>query len=549
MEKKLALREPSRQSIKNQSLSCSTPFEMSSIQQQPVFIVPSPNAFQQLDIIKQQIETLEHTIRQAEATDQDVAKSTRESLAFLRAQHENLLLWQRSMIPQTFPPGMIYVAPGGQTYYHMRLPDASGMQEGAFIRSMRENASIQGARPPVSPVHIPKIPSIEPIKTLQYPTRRSSRPKKAAGTEVTVTIRTRDGKDPVVKASASPAKPQQEKFKKRQDRARKSEALAGLNPFQDAVVAKGHAIPRPPQNGRQIDGNWVIDEANDSVRINGRLYTPELFFWLTDPNGNKFFVCIPFSKWDPDDQCWVMRILFSNGTASLYRGTTTNGRFEAVRNLQKLVDPLLARLWYVKVSLHGMFVHKKKSVFQLTRRPKHSPPPRSPRRRSTFASPTPCTTRSPRSSTATSRVIPSSSGARRTSAPMSRTSTPSRTGSASIWSSRRPRMSRTSWWTASSRSWLPSESRRSCPRASAGIPFIRRTSACPLLLLTLVPHPPDMSARWWDRLDMSNPSESPNYWPPPCGFWQAGHLVTVPTSVLDLSRYWPLYDMPGDGIR
>lgn len=333
---------------------------MSSIQQQPVFIVPSPNAFQQLDIIKQQIETLEHTIRQAEATDQDVAKSTRESLAFLRAQHENLLLWQRSMIPQTFPPGMIYVAPGGQTYYHMRLPDASGMQEGAFIRSMRENASIQGARPPVSPVHIPKIPSIEPIKTLQYPTRRSSRPKKAAGTEVTVTIRTRDGKDPVVKASASPAKPQQEKFKKRQDRARKSEALAGLNPFQDAVVAKGHAIPRPPQNGRQIDGNWVIDEANDSVRINGRLYTPELFFWLTDPNGNKFFVCIPFSKWDPDDQCWVMRILFSNGTASLYRGTTTNGRFEAVRNLQKLVDPLLARLWYVKVSLHGMFVHKKR---------------------------------------------------------------------------------------------------------------------------------------------------------------------------------------------
>ncbi len=516
-------------------------------QQQPVFIVPSPNAFQQLDIIKQQIETLEHTIRQAEANDQDVAKSTRDSLAFLRAQHENLSLWQRTMIPQTFPPGMIFVASGGQAYYHTRLPDASGMQESAFLRSMQENASMQRVRP-VSPVHIPKIPSIEPIKTLQYPTRRSSRPKKSAGSEVTVTIRTRNGKDPVVKTSASPGKTTKQDKTKKQDKARRSEALAGLNPFQDAMVAAGHAIPRPPENGRQIDGNWVIDEANDSVRINGRLYTPELFFWLTDPNGNKFFVCIPFSKWDSDDQCWVMRILFSNGTASLYRGTTTNGRFEAVRNLQKLVDPLLARLWYVKVSLHGRFVQGCS--------PANPPPETQPTAR------VPKATLDLRESDALHYPLPKKfDGYKPGDSVFVRRETDQRAYIKEVYTL--PNRERVYLVFAPSENVPDFEvdgvfpfvatvgGQEIMPPCVSWHP-LHQEDKCVPVSPPRPKHPTDVSAglsRWWDRLDMSNPSESSSYWPVPCGFWQQGHLVTVPTSVLDLSRYWPVSRVVPSGRR
>ncbi len=52
------------------------------------------------------------------------------------------------------------------------------------------------------------------------------------------------------------------------------------------------------------------------------------------------------------------------------------------------------------------------------------------------------------------------------------------------------------------------------------------------------PIPPDMRrcfpmCRWWDRRDLSNPSETSSYWPVPSSAWQPGHLVTVPASVLE----------------
>lgn len=224
------------------------------------------------------------------------------------------------------------------------------MQMGAFARSMQEPpAKIEKVSPSsegsVSPDHVPAIPSITPIKTLQYPnpSRRSLRAKKDADgsdTEVTVTIRTRAKKTPVVE------RPRRVTAKAR------AQALAGLNPFQDALVAAGHAVPpHVVSEGRQVNGNWIVNQPDDSVLINGRLYIPDAFVWFTDPNGNKFFVYNPSCVWDSTLKTWSQRLVFCvDGMCALYRGTMTSGCFESVRNLQKLAGPLLAHLWYVKVN-------------------------------------------------------------------------------------------------------------------------------------------------------------------------------------------------------
>lgn len=284
--------------------------------QQPTFVVPSTESFQRLESVKQQIEELERSIASSNAKGEEATQSTKDSLAFLKAQHDSLSLWQRSMIAQSFPPGLVFVAPGGQAFYHTRLPDGTGMQEGVGARSAQ--------------VHIPSVPTITPIKTLSYPTRRSTRPKKSE-TEVTVTIKTRGA---VVEHRPRPRK----------------DSKPGPNPFQEAMVRTQIAPPRPVPTGRVVNGNTVIDERDDCVRINGIQYSPGAFRWWTDPNGEKHFVYIPFMMWDDEHQRWAMRVVLSAPNAcTMFFGSDRDPCFEVVRSLQKLVDPLLGHLWYVKV--------------------------------------------------------------------------------------------------------------------------------------------------------------------------------------------------------
>lgn len=303
--------------------------------QQPVFFVPSAESFQRIESVKQQIQTMERSIKEFEEKDQEVPQGIKDSLLFLRAQNDSLVRWELSMQAQKFPPGMVYVAPGGQAFYHAPLPETSGMQAAAFARSI--------AAEPSSPqdVVVPSVPSIKPIKTLSYPSRRSTRDKKTKCTEITVKIRTASKKKTDSRAKRGP----------------KSKAVADSQAFEEALMLSPDAIKcEVPQDDHMINGNVVIKEARDTVRINGHVYVPDAFRWWTDPNGNKFFVYIPNMLWDDSRKQFAIRILFSvPDLFTIYHGTSSDPCFETVRNLHQLAGPVLSRMWYVKVLAPSAF--------------------------------------------------------------------------------------------------------------------------------------------------------------------------------------------------
>ena len=416
-------------------------------QQQPVFILPSAESFQRIENIKQQIETLERNIQESEANDRVVEKGIKDSLAFLRAQHENLMLWQRCMIPQAFPPGLVYVAQGGHAFYHTQIPDAAGMQQAAFARSMN--------------VVVPSPPKITPIKTLSYPTRRSSRPKKSTATEVTVTIHTRAKKSSTITSKKDKPNPLIMPH---------ADANPGVNPFKDALERSQAAV--------EINGNKVVKQRNDIVWINGKSYVPDAFRWWTDLNGNKFFVYMPNMLWDNSRQQFAIRILFSvPNLYTIYHGTSLDPCFEAVRNLHQLADSVLSRMWYVKVLPASIFISSSNSKLTCI-----SPMHRSPRPPCTGSRPTPSTSRATRILTGTRRATRSGSSATPTSAATSTPSRPCRTRPVSTSSSRRRLRSRTSC-RVSIPSWRPSSRRTSARPASSGSPSVTVSGACWIFVL------------------------------------------------------------------
>lgn len=269
-----------------------------------VFIVPGTSSIQRLDDIKKQMETLQQSIADKQQKGLAVTDGEKDSLAFLRAQHDNLSLWQRTLVPCSFPGGMTIVNQSGQAVYTAQLSNDAQPQP-------------------------PSFPDIEPIKTI-YPIRRATA---RASPNANVTVSTLNPKQRKGgKRLVPPPAKQQEVVSARRG---KKKLVSGL---QETL---GYQM---------MNGNAVILEPNGAVRINGTLFVAEAFRWWKDLNGNRFFVYIPASLWDRVTQAWSMRILFSvPGMHAFYSGFVTDPCFEKVGTLHVLVENLLSRMWYVQV--------------------------------------------------------------------------------------------------------------------------------------------------------------------------------------------------------
>lgn len=317
---------------------------------QPVFIMPPPGSIQQLEEVNRQMDALELHIAYMQERKLHVSQGIHDSYAFLRAQKDKLELSRNSMIAQAFPQGVTFVAPSGQAIYTVKLPSAAGTvpaettPDVAGTVPAETTPDVAGTIPDVAllpetaEVTAPDFQDIQPIRTI-YPTRHSTKAAKLPS-QITVTILnsqgTKEGKKRV-----SPSV-QQAVIKERR----------GKEKLRKAHSPEKREIPRPVTPlQREMNGNAVVLEPNGAVRINGVLYVQEAFRWWTDMNGNKFFVHIPVSVWNRTAQSWSMRILFSvPGMHVFYSGFSTDPCFERVGSLHTLVEPLLSRMWYVKVS-------------------------------------------------------------------------------------------------------------------------------------------------------------------------------------------------------
>jgi hypothetical protein len=292
-----------------------------------------------LEQIKQQMEALEQSISNHTKKNEPVPQGLKDSLAFLRAQHDNLELWQNSIAPQPFPGGITFVDPSGRAIYRVELPN--GEQAPSISLECKEllGPSSLECKEPSSPEcketspesqeeedrvgpHFPEIKACK-IRIPAKPVRVHGKPN------VTVALL-----DPP-KGSKKPRKP-------------KSSVVP------QAPVAERRSLRKAPASHvieRMVNGNLIVNEPNGAVRINGNLYVSEAFRWLIDPNGNKFFVYIPVSVWNKRAQAWAMRVLFDvPGKHTTIYGLPGDSCFQKVGNIQALVDSTLSRLWYVQVS-------------------------------------------------------------------------------------------------------------------------------------------------------------------------------------------------------
>lgn len=305
MEKIMAFREQSCLSLKIITLvRLAIPSLDMATTPANVFIVPGTSSIQRLDDIKKQMETLQQSIADKQQKGLAVTDGEKDSLAFLRAQHDNLSLWQRTLVPCSFPGGTTIVNQSGQAVYTAQLSNDAQPQP-------------------------PSFPDIEPIKTI-YPIRRATARASPNANVIVSTLNPKQRKGG--KRLVPPPAKQQEVVSAR----RGKKLVSGL---QETL---GYQM---------MNGNAVILEPNGAVRINGTLFVAEAFRWWKDLNGNRFFVYIPASLWDRVTQAWSMRILFSvPGMHAFYSGFVTDPCFEKVGTLHVLVENLLSRMWYVQVS-------------------------------------------------------------------------------------------------------------------------------------------------------------------------------------------------------
>jgi hypothetical protein len=309
----------------------------------PVFIVPPPGSDLRLDQIKKQLEALEHSISDLTKRNEPVPQGLKDSHAFLRAQHDNLELWQDIIAPRPFPSGVTFVNSSGQAFYRMELPNGAPMQERPPLvaepislecKEILDPSSLEcrEASPEcqdhVGP-HFPEIRACK-IRVPAPPTRFHGRPN------VTVAL--------MAPPNVTVADPPKVSKKSRKP---KSPVV------QQAAITERRSsrkAPIPRNIPRVINGNSVVNEPNGAVRINGRLYVSEAFLWWEDPNKNKHFVYMPVSVWNNARNRWSMRILFDvRGMYTTVFGLPSDPCFERVGNLQALTDSRLSHMWYVQV--------------------------------------------------------------------------------------------------------------------------------------------------------------------------------------------------------
>jgi hypothetical protein len=315
----------------------------------PVFIVPPPGSDLRLDQIKQQMEALEHSISDLIKRKKPVPQGLKDSHAFLRAQHDNLELWQNSIAPPPFPGGITFVNSSGQAIYRVELPSGTPVQERPppvaepisleckeiLEPSFLECRETSLERPETSPeCHetSPESPECHDRVGPHFPEIRACKIRVPAPP-------TRVGKPNVTVSLMAPST----------KKARKPKSPV----VQQAAIAERRSLrkaPIPRNIPREINGNLVVNEPNGAVRINGNLYVSEAFRWWTDPNGNEHFVYMPVSVWNNKRNAWSMRVLFdTHGTYTTVFGLPSNPCFERVGNLQALAESKLARMWYVEV--------------------------------------------------------------------------------------------------------------------------------------------------------------------------------------------------------
>ena len=126
----MTLREPSHQIFLNRAILVQQQYSMALVPPHiPVFIVPPPGSDLRLDQIKQQMEALEHSISDLTRRNMPVPQRLKDLHAFLRAQHDNLELWQNCIAPPPFPSGITFVNSSGQAIFRMDLPNGTPVQE------------------------------------------------------------------------------------------------------------------------------------------------------------------------------------------------------------------------------------------------------------------------------------------------------------------------------------------------------------------------------------------------------------------------------------